>query len=138
MDTTRQWCDDTSCADFAKTGGRNIKVHSYTEHRYYCTTCRHTFSFDKGTFFETLRTERQPLLEAMAMLVERNSLRAICRIKQCKLQTVLHWLDLAGQHAAALSTHFIRGLHLTQAQIDELWSFVKKNRSTFNPVTPAI
>jgi len=137
VDTTRQWCDDPSCADFAETGGRNIKVHSYTDRRYYCTTCRHTFSFDKGTFFETLRTERQPLLDAMAMLVERNSLRAICRIKQCKLQTVLHWLDLAGQHAAALSNHFIRGLHLTQAQIDELWSFVKKNRSTFNHMIPA-
>jgi transposase-like protein len=138
VDTTRQWCDDTSCTDFAKADGRNIKVHSYTEHRYYCRTCKHTFSFDKGTFFETLRTARQPLVEAMAMLVERNSLRAICRIKHCKLQTVLHWLDLAGQHAAALSKHFIRGLHLTQAQIDELWSFVKKNRSTFNPMIPAI
>ncbi len=126
MDTTKQWCENTACADFAKTAGRNLKVHSYLERRFYCTTCKHTFSFDKGTFFETLRTERQPLLEAVAMLVERNSLRAIGRIKQCKLQTVLHWLDLAGQHAAAISTHFIRGLHLTQAQIDELWTFVKK------------
>ena len=138
MDTTRQWCDNISCADFAKTDGRNVKVHSYTERRYYCTTCKHTFSFDKGTFFETLRTDRQPLLDAVAMLVERNSLRAICRIKHCKLQTVLHWLDLVGQHAAAVSNQFIRGLHLTQAQIDELWTFVKKNRSTFNQMIPAI
>jgi hypothetical protein len=42
-------------------------------------------------------------------------------------------LDRAGQHAAAVSNHFIRSLHLTQAQIDELWTFVKKNRSTLNP-----
>jgi transposase-like protein len=138
VDTPRQWCDTTSCADFAKTDGRTIKVHSYTERRYYCTTCKHTFSFDKGTFFETLRTDRQLLLDAVAMLVERNSLRAICRIKHCKLQTLLHWLDLAGQHAAAVSTHFIRGLHLTQAQIDELWTFVKKNKRTFNQTSPAI
>lgn len=138
MDTTRQWCDDTSGVDFAKADGRNIKVHSYTEHRYYCTTCKRTFSFDKGTFFETRRTDRQPLLDAMAMLVERNSLRAIGRIKQGKLQTVLHGLDLAGQHAATISNHFIRGLHLTQAQIDELWTFVKKNRSPFNHMIPAL
>jgi hypothetical protein len=77
-------------------------------------------------------------LDAVAMLVERNSLRAICRIKHCKLQTLLHWLDLAGQQAAAVSKHFIRGLHLTQAQIDELWTFVKKNKSTFNQTSPAI
>jgi transposase-like protein len=138
VDTTRQGCENTACADFVKTEGRNLKVHSYTERRYYCTTCKHTFSFDKGTFFATLRTERQPLLEAVALRVERNSLRAICRSKQGKLQTVLHWVDLAGQHAAAISNHFMRGLHVTQAQIDELWTFVKKNRSTFNPMTPAV
>jgi hypothetical protein len=43
-------------------------------------------------------------------------------------------LNLAGQHAAAVSQHLVHGLHLTQAQIDELWTFVKKNRSTCNPM----
>jgi hypothetical protein len=65
------------------------------------------------------------------MLVERNSLRAISRIKHCKPHTVLHWLDLAGQHAAAVSKDFIHGLHVTQAQFDELWTFIKKNRVVF-------
>jgi hypothetical protein len=136
VDPTRQWCENTAGADFAKTEGRNLKVPSYLERRFYCTTGQHTCSFDKGTFLETLRTERQPLWEAVAMLVERNSLRAICRIKQGKLQTVLHWLDLAGQHAAAISTHFLRGLHLTQAQIDALWSFVKKKQEHLQPHDP--
>lgn len=138
MEPERQWCDYESCPDFGKVGTGNIKVYSYAEQRYYCTTCDHTFIADKGTFFETVRTNRQVVLEALAMLVERNSLRAISRIKHCKPNTVLHWLDLAGQHVAAVSKHFIRGLHLTQAQIDELWTFVKKNRSTFNRTTPAI
>lgn len=56
------------------------------------------------------------------MLVERNSLRAISRIKHDKPHTVLHWLDLAGQHVVAVSKHCIRGLPLTQAQIDEIYS----------------
>jgi hypothetical protein len=72
------------------------------------------------------------------MLVERNSLRAISRIKHCKLRTMLHWLDLAGEQAAAVSRHFMTGLHLTQAQIDELWTFVKKNRNTCKRVIPII
>ena len=136
MGYQQPWCDNKACADCAKIGGQNIKVHSYVERRYSCATCQQTFSFDKGTFFETLRTERQLLVDAIAMLVERNSLRAISRIKRCKPDSVLHWLDLAGQHAAAVSRHFIRGLHLTQAQIDELWTFVKKNRHTSNPRIP--
>jgi transposase-like protein len=134
METRRQWCEQTACPDFGKRDASNIKIYSHAERRYYCTTCQHTFSADIGTFFETLRSDRQRLLEAVAMLVERNSLRAISRVKHCKPNTVLHWLDLAGQHAAEVSQHFIRSLHVLQAQIDELWSFVKKNRSTFSPV----
>ena len=129
MGTERQWCDNKACWDFAKIDARNIKVHSYVERRYYCVTCKQTFSFDKGTFFETLRTSRAILLDAVAMLVERSSLRAISRIKHCKPNSVLRWLDLAGRHAAAVNNHFIKGLHLTQAQIDELWTFVKKTRA---------
>ena len=115
-----------------------MKVYSYAERRYYCTTCAHTFQADRGTFFETLRTDRQVILKMVAMLVERNSLRAICRIEHCKLATTLHWLDRAGQQAAAVSRHCMTGLHLAQAQIDELWTFIKKNRSTSNRVIPTI
>lgn len=138
METQGQWCDQKFCRDFGKIGAHNIKIYSHAEHRYYCTTCHHSFNADKGTFFDTLRTDRNVLLDGVAMLVERNSLRAISRIKHCKPNTVLHWLDLAGQHAAAVSKHCIRGLHLTQAQIDELWTFVKKNRNTFNRTIPVI
>lgn len=138
MQTQSQWCDQRACADFGRIGGPNIKVYSYAERRYYCTTCSHTFNADRGTFFETIRTDRQVILNVVAMLVERNSLRAISRIKRCKLDTALHWLDLAGQQAAAVSHHFIVGLHLTQAQIDELWTFIKKNRNTCKRVIPMI
>src|SRR5919109_2839770 len=120
MQTLQQWCDHKACPDFGKIGTPNIKAYSYAERRYYCTTCSHTFNADRGTFFETVRTDRPVILHVMAMLVERNSLRAICRIKHGQLATVLHWLDLAGQPAAAVSRRFITGLPLTQAQIDEL------------------
>ena len=69
------------------------------------------------------------------MLVERNSLRAVSRIKHCTADAALHWLDLAGQQGAAVNHHFLRGLHPTQVQVDELWSFVKKNKRICNRVT---
>ncbi len=127
----QQWCDQQSCLDFGKSGGTNIKVHSHADRRYICTSCHHTFSFDKGTFFQTLRTDRQRVVDAIGMMVERSSLRAISRIKLCKFDAVHHWLDLAGQHAAAVSAHLIHSLHLTQVQIDELWTFVKKSNRIF-------
>lgn len=135
METAGQWCDNAFCPAGGKIGADNIKMHSYAARRLRCTTCQRTFSADKGTFFETLRTPRSILLDVVAMLVERNSLRAVSRIKHCKTDTVLHWLDLAGQQGAAVNRHFIRELHPMQVQVDELWSFVKKNKRTCNRVT---
>ena len=85
-----------------------------------------------ATFCDTSVSTTKPdiLLDAVAMLVERNSLRAISRIKHCQPNTVLHWLDLVAPHAACVSHHFICGLHLTQAQIDELWTFIKKTEAS--------
>lgn len=99
MEPQHQWCDNKVCADFGKIGASNIKIYSNAESRFYCVTCEQTFVFGKGTFFETVRTSRTLLLDVVAMLVERSSLRAISRIKQCAPNTVLHWLDLAGRAA---------------------------------------
>ena len=130
MELEQRWCDNAACPDFGKVAASNIKVYSYVERRYYCATCQHTFSADKGTVFETLRSEHLIIADVLAMLVERNSLRAIERLKHHPHNAVLHWLDLAGQHAAAVSATLIRNLHLTQAQVDEMWTFVKKTRAS--------
>ena len=136
MELTRQWCDNPTCSDFDKVGAGNIKVFSYVEQRGYCTTCRRTFSADKHTFFETIRSHRSAVTEALALLGERNSLRAVARLTHHSPNRILHWLDLAGQHTAAVSAALIRNLHLTQVQIDELWTFVKKNKRTANLMLP--
>jgi transposase-like protein len=132
MELTRQWCDNPTCSDFDKVGAGNIKVFSYVEQRGYCTTCRRTFSADKHTFFETIRSHRSVVTEALALLGERNSLRAVARLTGHSPNRILSWLDLAGRQAATVSADLIRHLHLTQVQIDELWTFVKKNKRTVN------
>src|SRR5205823_8478318 len=100
METEGQWCDNASCPDRGKIGAANIKIHSYAERRFRCTTCQRTFSAAKGTSFETLRTPRPILLDAVAMLVERKTLRPASRINHCTAHAVLPSLCLAGQHAA--------------------------------------
>jgi transposase-like protein len=111
----------------------NIQVYCYVERRFYCTTCSHTFSAARGTFFETLRSERQVVVEVLEALGERNSLRALERLKHHSPNTILDWLDLAGQHLAAVSAELIYDVRLRQAQVDELWTFVKKNKSISSP-----
>ena len=64
MELEQRWCDNAACRDYGKVGAGNIKAFSHVERRYYCTTCRRTFSADKHTFFETLRCPRATILEA--------------------------------------------------------------------------
>ena len=130
MNTQGQWCAHRHCADVGKVDAGNIRVYSYTERRFYCATCLQTFSVDQGTFFAHLRSARDEVLAVLALLLERNSLRAIERTQQHPTDAVLHWLDLAGQHCARVSTQLIQDVRLQQAQIDELWTFVKKTGSS--------
>ena len=136
MRIEKQWCANAQCRDVGKVGAGNIVVHSYVERRYGCRTCRQTFSADKGTFFETVRSDRLAVIEVFALLSERNSLRAIERLRHHPHKALLRWLALAGQHGAAVNSHLIRNLHVTQAQVDELWTFVKKSRNTWRQTTP--
>lgn len=136
MEPARQWCHRTTCRHDGMVGAGNIKVYSYVERRYSCATCRHTFSADKHTFFETLRAPRATVLEALALLSERNSLRAVARLTGHTPNRVLHWLTLAGQQGAAVGAALIRNLHLTQVQIDELWTFIKESKRTAQRKTP--
>src|SRR3954465_920721 len=58
MELEQRWCDNATCRDYGKVGAGNIKAFSHVERRYYCATCRRTFSEDKHTSFETLRCPR--------------------------------------------------------------------------------
>ena len=69
------------------------------------------------------------------MLAERNSLRGLERAGHASRHTVLHWLELSSQHLLALSDTLICAIDASQAQVDELWTFVKKNKRTGNPAT---
>ncbi len=84
-----RWCANGQCRDFGKVDGGNILIHSHTERRYGCRTCRRTFSADQGTFFETVRSDRLAVIEAFALLSERNSLRAIERLTHHPHKTLL-------------------------------------------------
>jgi transposase-like protein len=136
MELEERWCANTTCPDYGKVGAGNLKAFSYEERRYYCATCRRTFSADKHTFFETIRSPRAAVLEALSLLSERNSLRAVARLTHHSPNRVLHWLALAGQHGAAVSAAIVRDLTLTQVQIDELWTFVKKSKPIAARRTP--
>jgi IS1 family transposase len=61
---------------------------------------------------------------AVRALAEGNSLRATARIVQIDKDTASRWLDRAAQHCRLVMLYLWHNLHVTECQLDELWSFV--------------
>lgn len=62
--------------------------------------------------------------QVIAALIEGNSINSTCRMLGVGKHTVLRLLEDAGCACAAYHDVMVRGLHVTRAQCDEVWSFV--------------
>ena len=124
------FCPNKACSDYGKRGRGNIVL----KERYgkqntallRCKTCNKTFSENRGTPFFGLHTPKETVLQALAMLVEKGSIRGTARVMGVDKDTVASWLKRAGEHCEEVTDYLLRDLKLSQVQIDEIWSFVKK------------
>jgi hypothetical protein len=57
-------------------------------------------------------------------LAEGNALRATARIVQVDKDTVCTWLHRVACHCRTIMLYFWHDLHVSECQLDELWSFV--------------
>jgi hypothetical protein len=62
------------------------------------------------------------------MVMRRGSLRAAEEVTGHNYETIGHWLELAAQHAEALTQVLVHDLHLSPVEVDEFWSFVGEKR----------
>ena len=90
---------------------------------------RARFRLRQGTAYFGVRAEEPNYTIAMRALAEGNSLRGTGRIVEVDKDTVCDWLDRAGRHCRAVTTYLFDTLHITECQVDELWSFVRKKEA---------
>jgi len=77
-----------------------------------------------GTAYLGLDADPAIFETAVRALAEGNSLRATARIVQIDKDTACDGLDRAAQQARLVMLYLWRHLHVTECQLDELWSFV--------------
>lgn len=134
MDTSQFFCPNEECSDYGLWGKGNIvRNRRYGKQRTQllkCQTCGQSFSENRGTLFFGLRTPKEEVVDTLHILAERGSLRGTARITGHKRDTVASWQKLAGEHAEALRVYLLHDLHLDRVQVDELYTFVKKNQRT--------
>jgi transposase-like protein len=103
-------------------------------HRYVCRTCQTYFGETQGTPMYGLKTPAGEVAQALLVVMRRGSLRAAQEITGHKYETISVWLKRAASHAEALTQVLASDLHLSEVEIDEFWSFVRKK--TGRPSTP--
>ena len=98
-----------------------------------CRHCRTAVSLRRGTAYARVEVDARIFTIVMRALAEGNSLRGTGRIIGVDKDTVCAWLDRAGQHCQKVTTYLFDQLHITECQLDELWSFVRKKETHLTP-----
>lgn len=142
IDTNHVGCITLRCRGYGKYGphpdhwivgaGTYPTQHNGQCQMYQCEWCKQRFSEMQGTVFFGLKTPAETVYRALAALAERVSIRSTARIFGEKPETILLWLRRAGQHSQQVSEYLLHNLHVSQAQLDELWTFVRKKEKNLS------
>jgi transposase-like protein/IS1 family transposase len=94
-----------------------------------CNACKATFSETRDTVFFDLRTPEEKVMMALKMLLVKVALSDIGFVLGVTEATVLEWLRRAAQKAHEIHAHLLRDLPVTQVQLDERWSFIRRKHA---------
>jgi transposase-like protein len=134
-DLGRFACPNGRCRYHDQRGLGNIRVNGWSGRRrrnrqLVCRGCGKTFSENYGTPFYGLMTDEETVVRALKMVVERGSMRGAARAMGVDKDTICDWVRKASEHAEELTEYMLHDLHMTAVELDELWTTVKKSRST--------
>ncbi|MDR1083692.1 MAG: hypothetical protein LBP22_02260 [Deltaproteobacteria bacterium] len=126
-------CPNKDCVDFGKTEGSNIAFRgkygkNHDKDLLYCRTCGKRFaSTRKSPLFGThLSTEQVHMVIHLA--AEGLGVRATARSVGISNAAVSQVIIKVGEHCRKVFSGLMSSLQLTEVQLDELWTFVKKKR----------
>ena len=87
-----------------------------------------------GTAYAGIRTDERTYQSGARHLAEGTSIRATGRLLNLDKDTVCHWLPRLGAHCNRVMSYFFRDLHLSECQLDELWTFIYKKEDQLTPL----
>jgi IS1 family transposase len=91
--------------------------------------CGEQFSEPRDPVFFDVRTSEEKVMMALKMILVRVSLSDISFVLGTKVETVLKWLERAAHKAEEINTARLKELPVTEVQLDEMGSFVRRKVS---------
>jgi transposase-like protein/IS1 family transposase len=130
-DTKMNWetlyCPNRSCQYYGLRFGQGKMVKNGStdgQPKALCKGCWRNVSLSYATAYYGLESEPAIFETAVRALAEGNSIRATGRILEIDKDTVCDWLHRAALHCRLVVLYLWSNLHVTECQLDELWSFV--------------
>ena len=126
-------CLNTKCRCYNKKGLRNVvrngKKSNGTQN-YKCVDCGVQFVRTRGTIFYHKKLRKKEVASMCRHLVETNSFRGVARTMQRNKNTICSYVSLIANQCEEVNNFLIHDVKLGTHEIDELWTFVKKNKKT--------
>lgn len=124
-------CQNPKCKYFLVEEGKDILKrgkNSAGHQRYYCNHCRTWFVETTNTPLYHKHLSKSKIIQICKHLVEKNGIRSIERITGHHRDTISRLLEDLAIHAAYVNDILLNEVQLGQFEVDEMWSFVKKNK----------
>jgi IS1 family transposase/transposase-like protein len=132
MDTRTCYCRNRSCPLYGQSWPR-ARLRPRGTHnrapRFECEVCGHLVFARTGTAYAGIRMDETRYRMGAKLLAEGLAICATARILEADKDTVCDWLPGLRQHCARVMAYHFRDLHLSECQLDELWTFVYKKEA---------
>lgn len=126
------YCPNRSCSYYGLPFGQGWLVKNGSSHgtkQALCQACGRRIAVTYATAYFGLEAEPAQFELAVRALAEGNSIHATARIVQSDKDTVCAWLNRAARQCRLVVLAHWQHLHVTECQLDELWSFVHTKES---------
>ncbi len=130
-DVKNSFCPNADCKDYGLQNHGNIAIRGkYGKNKdkdlLYCRTCGKRFASTRATAFFGLHLSDDKIVQIIHHAAEGVGVRATSRLLDINKNTVNRVILRAGEHCEIVLSNLLCSLKLKEAQLDELWAFVKK------------
>jgi hypothetical protein len=136
----KYFCPNEQCKEYGLQGHGNIGIRAkYGKNKnrdlLYCRTCDKRFAASRASALFGLHLPAETIRQIIHHAAEGVGVRATARLLELDKDTVNRVILRAGEHCARVLSGLLTSLQLTEAQLDELWTFVKKRKVLTTPET---
>lgn len=111
-----------NCQTACKRFGR----HRNGLQRFRCRQCKKTFTENHEKPLDKMRLPVNRAVTVLQLLLEGMSIRSVERVTEVHRDTILKLLVLAGERCQRLMEDVVKGLHVADVEVDDIWGFVGK------------